>query len=156
MMNQFHVNVNVEVSVEEKWVAAIQQVVVATFEHEGVLPNAEVTVLLADDRRLKDLNQEYMGNERATDVLSFPAGDPMPGFDHYLGDIAISIPMARYQAGKAGHIVSDELRLLAVHATLHLLGYDHATPEEERQMWSIQEKIISSLAGGMAENTVER
>ncbi len=156
MMNQFHVNVNVEVSVEEKWVAAIQQAVVATFEHEDVLPNAEVTVLLADDRRLKDLNQEYMGSERATDVLSFPAGDPMPGVDHYLGDIAISIPMASYQAGEAGHTVSDELRLLAVHATLHLLGYDHATPEEERQMWSIQEKIISSLAGGMAEITVER
>ncbi len=155
-MNLFHVNINVEVPVEEEWVTSIQQAVFATLVHEGVQPNTEVTVLLADDRQLRDLNQEFMGSKRATDVLSFPAGDPMPGVDHYLGDIAISIPRARYQAGEAGHSVSDELRLLAVHATLHLIGYDHATPEEERQMWSIQGIVISSLTGGMAENTIER
>lgn len=154
-MFQFHVEVNVEVPVEEKWIASIKQAVIATLDFEEVQPDAEVTVLLADDRRLRDLNQEYMGSERPTDVLSFPAGDPMPGVDNYLGDIAISIPMAKNQAAMAGHPVSGELQLLAVHGTLHLLGYDHATPEEEKQMWSIQETILSSLPGGMAESTVE-
>lgn len=155
MMFQFHVDVNVEVPVEEEWVASIHQAVVATLDHEGVPSNGEVTVLIAGDRRLRELNQEYMGSDRATDVLSFPAGDPMPGVDHYLGDIAISIPRAKYQAAEAGHSIPDELRLLAVHATLHLLGYDHATPEEEKQMRSIQEKILSTLAREIAENTIE-
>jgi probable rRNA maturation factor len=61
--------------------------------------------------------------------------------------------MAKNQAAIAGHPLSDELQLLAVHGTLHLLGYDHATPEEEKQMWSVQEMILSSLSGGMSENT---
>lgn len=155
MMFQFHVDVNVEVPVEEKWVASIKQAIIKTLEFENVTPDTEVTVLLADDRRLRDLNQKYMGGERATDVLSFPAGDPMPGVGNYLGDIAISIPMAKNQAAKADHPVSDELQLLAVHGTLHLIGYDHATPEEQKQMWSIQETILSSLSGGKAENTLE-
>ena len=155
-MSRFHVDINVDVPVEENWLATINQAVISTLEHEGVQTEIEVTVLLTDDRRLKDLNQTYMGSNQATDVLSFPAGDPMPGIDHYLGDIAISIPMARYQAAKAGHTISDELRLLAVHATLHLIGYDHANPEEERQMWSIQGEIISSLTSGRAENSIER
>jgi probable rRNA maturation factor len=155
MMYRFHVDVNVEVPVEENWVSSIKKAIVATLEHEHVQTDTEVAVLLAGDRRLRDLNQEYMGSDRATDVLSFPAGDPMPGSDTYLGDIAISIPRARIQAAEAGHPVSDELQLLAIHATLHLLGYDHATPEEEDRMWSIQETIQSSLPGDMAENTVE-
>lgn len=142
-----------EVPVEENWKTSIKQAVIATLDFEEVKPGAEVTVLLADDRRLRDLNQEYMGSERPTDVLSFPAGDPMPGVDNYLGDIAISIPMAKNQAAIAGHPVTEELQLLAVHGTLHLLGYDHATPEEEKQMWSVQEMILSSLSGGMSENT---
>ena len=63
--------------------------------------------------------------------------------------------MAKNQAAIAGHPVSDELQLLAVHGTLHLLGYDHATPEEEKQMWSIQETILSSLSGGKTESAIE-
>jgi probable rRNA maturation factor len=71
-----------------------------------------------------------------------------PGEPSYLGDVIISFPRARAQAAEEGHPVEEELRLLIVHGVLHLLGYDHATVEEQKQMWERQNAIIAVLGGG--------
>ncbi|MFN2144341.1 MAG: rRNA maturation RNase YbeY, partial [Anaerolineales bacterium] len=81
-----------------------------------------------------------------TDVLSFPVAfdDPETG-SPYLGDILISLPTARKQAETAGHAVQDEVQLLLAHGMLHLLGYDHTTPEEKAKMWTLQDRILTQL-----------
>jgi probable rRNA maturation factor len=81
-----------------------------------------------------------------TDVLSFPASesDPETGTP-YLGDILISIPRATIQAQVAGHAVEEEVQLLVVHGTLHLLGHDHAEAEEKARMWKAQAEVMSRL-----------
>ena len=97
-----------------------------------------------DGRGGAELNEQYRDTDGPTDVLSFPAQDPTPGFvtapemASYLGDIIIALPYTRRQAAALGRPLGDELRLLAVHGALHLLGYDHAEPEEEAAMWARQ------------------
>jgi probable rRNA maturation factor len=106
---------------------------------------AALTILLGGSEQIRRLNREFMGEDKATDVLSFPAGDAMPGMDDYLGDIAIAVPVAADQAAAAGHELLHELALLAVHGVLHLLGYDHATPAEQQHMWQVQDAILAML-----------
>lgn len=108
--------------------------------------NADLTIVLADDRQLHELNLDYLDVDAPTDVLSFPASetDPETG-SVYLGDIVLSIPRATQQAEAAGHSVEAEAQLLVVHGTLHLLGYDHATDEEKAAMWAEQAKVLERL-----------
>jgi probable rRNA maturation factor len=93
----------------------------------------EVTVALVSDARMRTLNRSFRGKDYATDVLSFPAHgereahDRAPGERLYLGDIVIATGVAHRQADSAGHSVATELRVLALHGLLHLLGYDHET-----------------------------
>jgi probable rRNA maturation factor len=128
----------------------LRQAVEAALNHEGHA-EGEVTVLLTDDAQVQDLNRQYAGIDSPTDVLSFSAqeGDPAfvaaPEVVAYLGDIAIAVPFAARQAAAVGHSQAAELRLLAVHGTLHLLGYDHATEEEQAAMWQRQEAILALL-----------
>jgi probable rRNA maturation factor len=91
----------------------------------------ELTVRVTGDRELRRLNREFLGEDHATDVLSFPSGDLDAG---YLGDLALSWPAIGRQAEAFGHAPEVEAALLAVHGLLHLLGWDHATPAEEREM----------------------
>lgn len=115
---------------------------------EDASAGAALTVLLTDDAYLQELNRHYRGEDRATDVLSFPAGEPMPGSEElldYLGDIAISVPFAEKQAATQGHTTEAELQLLAVHGVLHLLGYDHLEPDEKTVMWQAQATVLRSL-----------
>jgi probable rRNA maturation factor len=115
-------------------------------------PEGEVTLLVTDDEAVAAYNQEYRGVEGPTDVLSFAAQEPTPGFVSapemaaYLGDIVIALPFTRRQAAALNRPLVDELRLLAVHGVLHLLGYDHAEPEEEAIMWAKQDAILAGLA----------
>ncbi len=83
-----------------------------------------VTVLLTTDRAIRRLNQEFRGKDKATDVLSFPAGE-MAGDE--AGDLAISVQTARKQAAEHGHALAVELKVLMLHGLLHLAGYDHET-----------------------------
>jgi probable rRNA maturation factor len=131
----------------------LRQIVAAALRHEGA-DDAELTLVLADDALLHQLNRDYRGIDAPTDVLSFASQDEGQGTDifvtapealNYLGDVIISFPTAQRQAAAAGHNVSDELSLLAVHGVLHLLGYDHASPEEEADMWARQAQILASL-----------
>jgi len=113
---------------------------------ESAPVDADMTIVLTDDKQLRELNLEYLGVDSPTDVLSFPASesDPETGTT-YLGDILISIPRAAEQAQAAGHPIEAEVQLLVVHGTLHLLGHDHAEAEEKARMWNAQAEVMSRL-----------
>ncbi len=116
--------------------------------HGAAADSAALTILLTDDDYLRELNRHYRGEDRATDVLSFPAGDPLPGDPDgaaYLGDIAISVSHAEQQAAAKGHSAPAELQLLAVHGVLHLLGHDHLDADEKAAMWGEQATILDKL-----------
>ncbi len=108
--------------------------------------SGELTIVMTDDAQLQQLNREYLGIDAPTDVLSFPSDeiDPESGI-HYLGDILISVPRAEQQARTAGHALEAEVQLLVVHGVLHLLGHDHARPDEKSRMWSAQSEILAKL-----------
>ncbi len=116
-------------------------------------PEGELTLVITTDEEVAELNQQYRGVDGPTDVLSFPAQEPTPGFVSapemaaYLGDVVIALPYTRRQAAELGRPLRDELRLLAVHGALHLLGYDHADPAEEAAMWARQDAILAAVAG---------
>lgn len=117
------------------------------------LSDETVTVLtLTGDEHLREYNRRYRGLDEPTDVLAFAARETPtdgrfqapPGTEQWLGDIVISLPRARRQAKEAGHPVNDEVRLLAVHGFLHLLGYDHAEPAEEATMTALTNRILAA------------
>ena len=113
---------------------------------ENQSSDGDLTVVLTDDAQLHELNQDYLGIDAPTDVLSFPASETDPETARrYLGDILISIPRAEEQARAAGHALEAEAQLLVVHGTLHLLGYDHAKAEEKARMWKAQAEILERL-----------
>lgn len=150
-MSPFEIEVETQIPVDPGIKSLVARAVSKTLIHEGIEPWAAVSVLFVDDAGISRLNREFLGSDQPTDVLSFPSGSPMPGAESYLGDIAISLPMARRQAESAGHTLKEEIGLLAIHATLHLLGYDHDEPVKEQRMWRIQSKILDSLNGGEAD-----
>jgi probable rRNA maturation factor len=110
---------------------------------------AAMTVLLTTSEAVLDLNRQYAQNDYETDVLSFPSeGDPYdtePGEAPYLGDVIIAVPVAQQQADTAGHTLIAELQLLTIHGTLHLLGYDHDTPENQAVMWALQSAAMDAV-----------
>lgn len=116
----------------------------------GVAPartNGDVTVAVASDTRVRGLNRQFRGKDKATDVLSFPAGER-----GYLGDIVIAEGVARRQAAAAGHSLQTELRVLALHGLLHLLGYDHETDDD--RMARLERRL--RRRGGLVEGLIER
>ena len=120
----------------------------------GVNPMAELSILLVDVGYMAELNSRWMEKTGPTDVLAFPMdeldADRGPGADEdgpeptLLGDVVLCPAVAERQAKVAGHSFDDELTLLTVHGILHLLGYDHAEPEEEREMFGLQNRLISA------------
>ena len=117
-----------------------------TLQHQDVPSNAGFTIVITSDELIQELNREYRDIDVPTDVLSFQADtiDPENGA-LYLGDVLISYPHAEIQATAGGHSTEDELQLLVVHGILHLLGYDHAYPDEKEEMWTAQEDIRAQL-----------
>jgi probable rRNA maturation factor len=116
------------------------------------LPTESLAVItLTGDEHLREYNRRYRGLDEATDVLAFAAQEAPadqrfqapPGTEHWLGDIVISLPTARRQARAAHHSMNDEVRLLAVHGFLHLLGYDHARSEEETRMQELTNRVLA-------------
>lgn len=112
--------------------------------------NAELSLTFVDNDAIQDINREYRGKDKPTDVISFAmeemgegeleiVGEDLP---RALGDIIISIPKAEEQAEEYGHSFMRELGFLAVHGFLHLLGYDHETEEEEKEMFTRQTEIL--------------
>lgn len=125
----------------ETAVPILKTAVQTTLTHEQQI-EAALSILLTDDAEIQRMNCDYRGEDRPTDVLSFEAGDELGG---YLGDIAISVETAVLQAENAGHQLIEELQLLAVHGTLHLLGYDHLSSEEKDEMWEKQTAVLTQL-----------
>lgn len=118
---------------------------------EGADPASAVGIVISDDETVRRLNAEYRETDSVTDILSFPA-DPLPlaltaAMDEppYLGDLIIAHPYAAAQAAALGHDLNDSLGLLVVHGTLHLLGYDHDTPENRAGMWAAQARALDAL-----------
>jgi probable rRNA maturation factor len=125
-----------------------------------VHPLAELSVLLVDEPAMTELHVRWMGEEGPTDVLAFPMDElrlPQPGGPHgdhhtvaadatdvLLGDVVICPQVAAIQAGEADHDVQDEIDLLCTHGILHLLGYDHAEPEEHATMFGLQDRLLAS------------
>jgi probable rRNA maturation factor len=92
---------------------------------------SEVHLLITGDDQIRALNRDYLGRDRATDVLSFPDGDPLPTGRRLLGQIVVSLDRARRQAEDSGLDELRELQELVLHGTLHLLGYDHSSDQGE-------------------------
>jgi probable rRNA maturation factor len=110
-----------------------------------------VTVVITTDRRIRRLNRTWRGVDKATDVLSFPAGDD-PGPARHLGDLVISRETAARQARNEGHALATELRVLALHGLLHLLGYDHE--RDSGRMARIERRLRRQ--GGLPAGLIER
>lgn len=125
--------------------AAAQQALI----HQNVSGDAMVSIIIGTDEYLRDLNQQFRGIDAPTDVLSFPAAPLPPEVEDvdsgYLGDIAIALPYTARRATQEGHAVIDEVRLLIVHGILHLLGFEHDTPQSQQQMWKVQAEILRAL-----------
>ncbi len=126
---------------------AIHNVLVRHEVEEGTA----VTAVITDDEHVRSLNAEFRGVDTPTDILSFPA-DPLPeeieGEAPYLGDLIIAYPYTLHEAAEAGHDIADELVLLVIHGTLHLLGYDHDNEEHQDAMWAEQAEALA--AAGVA------
>lgn len=149
-MSQFDIDVVPELRVEAERQDIMRQAAIAVLDKLGQKAGG-CTILLAGDERIRELNRTFLGSDKATDVLSFPIGEETPGAEGYLGDIVISIPSAERQSKEGGHSLNAELQLLAVHAVLHLLGYDHAGESDKEVMWSVQSEILAGLGAEITE-----
>lgn len=106
----------------------------------------EISLLLTDDERIKDLNKEYREKDKATDVLSFPMSEDPFEEGGMLGDIVISLETAKSQASDADIEIDREVAFLFIHGLLHLMGFDHEESEEaEKEMFDLQEEILRNL-----------
>lgn len=129
----------------------IRRAIDLTLAYEGFEGNAEVSVTFCDNAYIRELNRDYRGKDKATDVLSFPQFDegafPLDTEDVIpLGDIVISLERAKEQARELGNTYTREVAFLAIHSTLHLLGYDHErSPEDDEDMCARQKDIIAIL-----------
>lgn len=117
-----------------------------TLKHSEKASGSDLTIVMTGDAEIQQLNRDFLEIDAPTDVLSFPADYTDPDTDaNYLGDVIISYPRAVEQAAAGGHPLNAELQLLVTHGVLHLLGFDHAEPEEKEEMWSVQAEILSRL-----------
>ena len=122
----------------------IEHAALTTLAHQSA--DGDLSIVLTYDAQLHQLNRDYLGVDAPTDVLSFPASEIDPETSvSYLGDVLVSIPRAEAQAQSAGHPLEAELQLLVVHGVLHLLGHDHAEPQDKARMWSAQAQVLDRL-----------
>jgi probable rRNA maturation factor len=139
--------------------AAIVSLARYALDEMGIHPLAELSILLVDTAAMEQLHLQWMDEPGPTDVLSFPMdelrparaeddNEPEPGL---LGDIVLCPEVAAAQAEAAGHSTADELQLLTTHGVLHLLGYDHAEPEEKAEMFGLQDRLLGGWRGQRAE-----
>jgi probable rRNA maturation factor len=111
-----------------------------------------VSVAIVGDRAMRRLNRRFAGNDAPTDVLSFPASGPRVGVP-FMGDIVIAAGVARRQAREAGHSVLDEVKTLALHGLLHLLGYDHHADRGTMARLEVRLRRKGGLREGLIERT---
>ncbi len=118
-------------------------------ERMRVHPLAELCIKAVDEDTIAQLNEQWMEKEGPTDVLAFPMDELRPGLvneepeEGVLGDLVLCPEIAAQQGATAGHGTVSEIELLTVHGILHLLGYDHAEPDEHREMFGLQDEILA-------------
>ncbi|MGV8884907.1 MAG: rRNA maturation RNase YbeY [Microbacteriaceae bacterium] len=143
------INNESEISVDE---GVLQRLVSYGLDHMRVHQDAELAIVLVDEAAMEQLHVQWMDEPGPTDVLSFPMDELRPGTDDaltppgLLGDIVLCPQVATVQAEAAGHTPLDEMLLLTAHGLLHLLGFDHAEPDEEKEMFGIQRDILLGFA----------
>jgi len=144
-----------EKNLEVDWLQGIARYVLMA---QGTDANAEMGLVITDLQRIQELNRDYLGHDEPTDVLAFymlpgaeesdsentPFVPPPDGMLH-LGEVIISYPQALIQAEEHHHSVKKEIAILTIHGVLHLLGYDHAEPEQQSQMSAEEAAILSSI-----------
>src|SRR6476659_9023411 len=141
------------IQVDEAELVALSRYV---FEQLFIHPQAELSILLVDEPAMEKLHIELMDEPGSTDVLSVPMDELTPGTPDrptpqgMLGDIAVCPQVAQVQAANAGHGLQDEMLLLTTHGILHLLGYDHAEPEEKEEMFGLQRVLLTAFTGKAA------
>ena len=130
---------------------AVQRLAAFALDALHVHADAELAIVLVDEGAMEQLHVRWMDEPGPTDVLSFPMDELRPGTDEaptppgLLGDIVLCPQVAEAQAAVAKHSTMDELILLTTHGLLHLLGFDHAEPEEKAVMWAAQSEILRGL-----------
>lgn len=132
---------------------AVRRAIEATLEYEDFPYGAEISVTFCDNKYIRSLNKEFRSKDSATDVLSFPMYDfdeddlhVNPDGNLTLGDIVISIERAAEQAKEIGNSTTREIAFLAIHSTLHLLGYDHERSKDDEEAQCLaQREIIETL-----------
>ena len=134
------ININIT---EKKYAAYIRKAVKAALEFEEINYGCEISVEITDNAGIQKLNREFRGKDSPTDVLSFPMNEENPENGlMILGDIVISLEKAREQSEEFNQSLERELMFLAIHATLHLLGYDHELSEEADLIMRNKQKEI--------------
>lgn len=145
----YQIFVNVDGPYDDQDFLAVQTAAWYALDMAQAPMPAALTVLLTTSEAVHEMNRQYAQNDYETDVLSFPTeGDPYDtelGEPPYLGDIIIAVPVAQQQADTAGHSLTAELQLLTIHGTLHLVGYDHDTPENQATMWALQSAAMDAV-----------
>ena len=132
--------------------AALQRLATFALDQLHVHPDAELAILVVDEAAMEQLHLQWMDEPGPTDVLSFPMDELRPGTDEFqtpaglLGDIVLCPQVAIAQAEPAGHSPMDEMLMLTTHGLLHLLGFDHAEPDEEKEMFGIQREILAGFS----------
>jgi len=145
-----------ESGVDDVDVAALTSLCRFVMRRMRLHPQTEMTLRLVDVDTIAVLNEQWMGKKGPTDVLSFPMDELRPPDDDeppepgILGDVVLCAAVAERQAVAAGHSTADELHLLTTHGILHLLGYDHAEPDEEREMFGLQADLLSAWSSSPA------
>ncbi len=131
-----------------------------------VHPQAELCIKLVDEQTIAELNEQWMEKTGPTDVLAFPMDELRPGLvdeepeEGVLGDLVLCPAIAERQAaearakGQVGYSTADEVDLLTVHGILHLLGYDHAEPDEHREMFGLQARLLAEWQGTRSGETL--
>lgn len=133
------------ITTDEAEIAALARHVLAAMH---VHPQADLSVVLVDEPAMEQLHVQWMDEPGPTDVMSFPMDELRPGTQTQetppglLGDVVLCPQVAQRQAREAGHTTDEELLLLTTHGILHLLGYDHAEPEEEQEMFGLQRRLL--------------
>jgi probable rRNA maturation factor len=140
--------VNIKASYKDKVAKdLLENAAAAALKNQKVDPNeVDLSVVVEGNKKLQELNKQFFDIDAPTDVLSFPSEevDPETGM-RYIGDVIISYPRTKSQAVQEKHSIEDELQLLTVHGVLHLLGFDHANPQEKEIMWGFQNGILKQL-----------
>jgi probable rRNA maturation factor len=132
--------------------SALQRLAVYALDAMHVHRDAELAILLVDEGAMEQLHVQWMDEPGPTDVLSFPMDELRPGTEDrqtppgLLGDVVLCPQVAEAQAKGAGHSLLDELQMLTAHGMLHLLGFDHAEPQDEKEMFGIQRDILVGFA----------